>query len=147
MLKVALGQFAVSRVWEENAQVCVDLMERARAGGADLLVLPEGILARDINDPQIVLKAAQALDGPFITRLLEASRGSQLSTMMCVHVPTGEGRVWNTLVTLRDGKILSQYRKLHLYDAFTMKESTNVTPGTEIPPLLEIAGLRVGLMT
>lgn len=28
-----------------------------------------------------------------------------------------------------------------------MKESTNVTPGTEIPPLLEIAGLRVGLMT
>ena len=51
MLKVALGQFAVSRVWEENAQVCVDLMARARAGGAGLLVLPEGILARDITDP------------------------------------------------------------------------------------------------
>ena len=29
MLKVALGQFAVSRVWEENAQVCEDLMRRA----------------------------------------------------------------------------------------------------------------------
>ena len=138
MLKVALGQFAVSRVWEENAQVCVDLMTRAREGGAGLLVLPEGILARDITDPQIVLKAAQPLDGPFMSRLLEASRGSQLATMMCVHVPTGEGRVWNTLVTLRDGKILSQYRKLHLYDAFTMKESTNVTPGNDIPPLLEI---------
>jgi len=147
MLKVALGQFAVSRVWEENAQVCVDLMTRAREGGADLLVLPEGILARDITDPQIVLKAAQPLDGPFMTRLLQASRGSSVSTMMCVHIPTGDGRVWNTLVTLRDGEIVSQYRKLHLYDAFTMKESTNVTPGAEIPPLLEIAGLRVGLMT
>jgi predicted amidohydrolase len=140
MLKVALGQFAVSRVWEENAQVCIDLMERARAGGAGLLVLPEGILARDITDPQIVLKAAQPLDGPFMSR-------SQLATMMCVHVPTGEGRVWNTLVTLQDGKILSQYRKLHLYDAFNMKESTNVTPGVDIPPLLDIGGLRVGLMT
>jgi len=75
MLKVALGQFAVSRVWEENAQVCVDLMERARAGGADLLVLPEGILARDITDPQIVLKAAQPLDGPFMTRLRKPAAG------------------------------------------------------------------------
>ena len=81
MLKVALGQFAVSRVWEENAQVCVDLMRRAREGGAGLLVLPEGILARDITDPQIVLKAAQPLDGPFMARLLEASRGSDLSVI------------------------------------------------------------------
>ena len=47
MLKVALGQFAVSRVWEENAQVCEDLMRRAREAGAGLLILPEGILARD----------------------------------------------------------------------------------------------------
>ena len=63
MLKVALGQFAVSRVWEENAQVCEDLMRRASEAGAGLLILPEGILARDITDPQIVLKAAQPLDG------------------------------------------------------------------------------------
>lgn len=147
MLKVALGQFAVSRVWEENAQVCEDLMRRAREAGAGLLILPEGILARDITDPQIVLKAAQPLDGPFVSRLLAASRGSRLATMFCVHVPTGDGRVWNTLVTLRDGEIISEYRKLHLYDAFNMKESTNVTPGDRIPLLLEIDGLKIGLMT
>ncbi|MBR8653370.1 deaminated glutathione amidase [Achromobacter sp. Marseille-Q0513] len=147
MLKVALGQFAVSRVWEENAQVCEDLMRRASEAGAGLLILPEGILARDITDPQIVLKAAQPLDGPFVSRLLAASRGSRLATMFCVHVPTGDGRVWNTLVTLRDGEIISEYRKLHLYDAFNMKESTNVTPGDQIPPLLEIDGLKIGLMT
>ena len=147
MLKVALGQFAVSRVWEENAQVCEDLMRRAREAGAGLLILPEGILARDITDPQIVLKAAQPLDGPFVSRLLAASRGSRLATLFCVHVPTGDGRVWNTLVTLRDGEIISEYRKLHLYDAFNMKESTNVTPGDRIPPLLEIDGLKIGLMT
>lgn len=148
MLKVALGQFAVSRVWEENAQVCADLMARAAAAGAGLLVLPEGVLARDITDPQIVLKAAQPLDGPFVTRLLEASRATpSLTTMFCVHVPTGESRVWNTLVTLRDGRILSRYRKLHLYDAFNMKESANVTAGDEIPPLVEVDGFKVGLMT
>lgn len=147
MLKVALGQFAVSRMWEENAQTCLDLMARAKVGGADLLVLPEGILARDIADPDLVRKAAQPLDGPFVTQLREASRGTRLTVMMSVHNPAPNGRVWNTLIVIRDGELLAQYRKLHLYDAFSVKESTNVTPGADVPPLVELAGLRVGLMT
>src|SRR6185437_8237427 len=115
-MKVALGQFAVGRTWQENADTCVGLMERARRAGADLLVLPEGVLARDITDPDIVLKAAQPLDGPFMTALLEASRGSAMAVMFCIHVPAGTGRVFNTLVSLRDGAIIGRYRKLHLYD-------------------------------
>lgn len=88
MMKVAMGQFAVSREWQENADICLDLMRRAQQGGAHLLVLPEGVLARDIADPDLVLKAAQPLDGPFLTQLLAASKGNDLTTMMSVHVPT-----------------------------------------------------------
>jgi predicted amidohydrolase len=146
-MKVALGQFAVGRKWQDNADTCVALMKQARTGGADVLVLPEGILARDIADPDIVLKSAQPLDGPFMTRVLKESRGSKLTLMTCIHVPAGTGRVFNVLVTVRDGAMIAQYRKLHLYDAFTAKESANVEPGGEIPGLLEIAGLKVGTMT
>lgn len=32
MMKVALGQFAVSREWQENADTCLDLMQRAAEG-------------------------------------------------------------------------------------------------------------------
>ena len=67
--------------------------------------------------------------------------------MACIHVPAGTGRVFNTLVAVRDGAIVAAYRKLHLYDAFSAKESTNVQPGEEIPGLVEITGLRVGMMT
>jgi Predicted amidohydrolase len=146
-MKVALGQFAVSRDWKDNAETCIRLMRQAEAEGADLLVLPEGILARDITDPDIVLKTAQPLDGPFMTQVLEASRGMKLAMMACIHVPSGAGRVFNVLVTVRDGEIVSQYRKLHLYDAFSAQESTNVQPGDEIPEIIEIAGLKVGVMT
>ena len=146
-MKVALGQFAVSREWQDNADTCIHLMQQADAAGADVLVLPEGILARDIADPNIVLKSAQPLDGPFMAKVLEASRGSNLTTMACIHVPSGTGRVFNVLITVRDGAIISQYRKLHLYDAFSAKESTNVQPGEEIPGIIEIAGLKVGMMT
>jgi predicted amidohydrolase len=146
-MKVALGQFAVSREWPDNAETCIRLMQQAQAGGADLLVLPEGILARDITDPDIVLKTAQPLDGPFMAQVLEASRGSDLTMMCCIHVPSGTGRVFNILVAVRDGKIVAQYRKLHLYDAFSAQESTNVQPGDEVPGIIEIAGLKVGMMT
>jgi len=147
IVKVALGQFAVGREWQDNAATVVRLMREAGAAGAKLLVLPEGILARDIADPDIVLKAAQPLDGPFMQEVLAASRGSDLAVMGCIHVPAGEGRVFNTLVTVRDGAVIGAYRKLHLYDAFRVKESTNVAPGGEIPPLIEVAGLKVGTMT
>ncbi|MEA9392252.1 deaminated glutathione amidase [Acerihabitans sp. TG2] len=146
-MKVALGQFAVDRDWEVNLTTCLDLMVRAQKGGADLLVLPEGILARDIADPDLVLKAAQPLDGPFVSRLLAASAGTNLTTMMSIHTPTGDGRAFNVLIAIRNSEIIAQYRKLHLYDAFAMQESKNVSPGHDVPPLVEVAGMKVGMMT
>lgn len=148
MMKVALGQFAVSREWPENLAICLDLMAQSLAQGADLLVLPEGVLARDIADPDLVRKAAQPLDGPFVSQLVQASRGNGMTTMLSVHIPSDvEGRVWNVLIAVCNGEITAQYRKLHLYDAFSAKESANVTPGMEVPPLVAVAGMRVGLMT
>ena len=52
-MKIALGQFAVRPDWQDNAAICLHLIARADAGGARLLVLPEGILARDIADPDL----------------------------------------------------------------------------------------------
>jgi predicted amidohydrolase len=146
-MKVALGQFAVSRVWEENVATCIDLMQRSDAGEADLLVLPEGILARNIADPDMVLKAAQPIDGPFISALRDASRGTTMTTMLSIHVPTDGRRVHNVLIVLRNGEIVAQYRKLHLYDAFSMQESANVIAGDAIAPLVDVGGLKIGLMT
>ena len=50
-MNVAMGQFAVSREWRENAATCVRLMRQAQAQGAALLVLPEAVLATDMSDP------------------------------------------------------------------------------------------------
>ncbi len=147
-MKVALGQFAAANDWQANAATAKDLIRRANAADCDLLVMPEGILARDIADPQIVLKAAQPLDGPFMQEMTAASAGSDLTITFCFHVPvTGENRVQNVQVVLRNGEILTTYRKLHLYDAFAVLESEHVMPGDRIPELVEVAGMKLGLMT
>ena len=42
---VAVGQFAVTPDWQENADKCVSLMRQARLKEASLLVLPEALLS------------------------------------------------------------------------------------------------------
>jgi len=146
-MRAAMGQFAVSSEWQENIVTCRDLMQRARAGGADLLVLPEAVLMQDRDHPDRILQAAQPLDGPFVSALLAESAENSLTTIMSVHVPAAAGKTQNMLIALRSGRVIARYAKLHLYDAFAMQESQRVTPGSSIPPLIEVAGMKVGLMT
>lgn len=146
---VAAGQFAVTPHWETNAQTCVALMAQAAEHQAALLVLPEALLARSDDDPNLSVKSAQALDGGFLTQILNESRRNSMTTVLTVHVPSAStpGRAVNTLVVIHAGDIVARYAKLHLYDAFSILESTWVDAGGEVAPVIEIAGMKVGLMT
>lgn len=148
-LTVGMGQFAVAKTWQENLETCKKYIDEAVESNVDLLVFPEGILARDIADPDLVRRAAQPLNGPFVSELLTYTANLPLTVLMTIHVPSSEAseKVWNIHVGIRRGEIVAQYKKLHLYDAFTMMESTNVVPGEEVPPLLEVNGFKLGLMT
>lgn len=144
---VAVGQFAVTPDWNENAEKCVSLMHQAKQKGASLLVLPEALLARDDGDPDLSVKSAQTLEGAFLKRLLAESVGNTLTTILTVHIPSSPGRAVNTLMAIREGAIVASYAKLHLYDAFSVQESRLVDPGSVIPPLIEVEGFKIGLMT
>lgn len=144
---IALGQFPVSSRWQHNAEQCTALMVQAEEQGASLLVLPEAVLATDIGDPSCVIREAQPLEGPFLHQLLALSASQPLTTVLTLHVPTKEGRVANVLVVMQKGKIIARYHKLHLYDAFAMKESANVDAGDALPPVITIDDMSVGVMT
>jgi predicted amidohydrolase len=61
--------------------------------------------------------------------------------------PTGTDRPFNTLVVVNPrGELVESYRKLHLYDAFSYRESDYVTGGTEVPPVVMIEGVAIGLV-
>lgn len=67
-MRVAAGQFAVTPVWRTNAQTCVAMMQQAEREGAALLVLPEALLARDDNDPDLSVKSASRWMAHFCSR-------------------------------------------------------------------------------
>lgn len=146
-LKIAAAQFSVSPQWEENAKTILPLIEKAEADQVNVLVLPEGVLARFMGEKELIREAAQPLDGPFISELRAATVGRKVTVVVGIHEHFSAPQPYNTLVALRDGEIVHVYRKLHLYDAFNGSESDNVLADDMIPELLEVNGFKLGLMT
>jgi predicted amidohydrolase len=150
-LKVAVGQFVATGDWRENLETCADLVRKAEAESARLLVLPEGVLARFVEDRDRIREVAQPLDGPFVTGLAQVTEGLGVTVVVGIHergdAGDPDGKPFNTLVVLRGGSVVATYRKLHLYDAFSMRESDNVTAADSVPGLVDVDGFKVGLMT
>ena len=153
-LPVAIAQFTVAEEPERNLEILDGFARDAAAGGAKLLVLPEGLIARRGDDDSYAAAHAQPLDGPFVDGLRRISAQRHIVLMGTVHVAPEQGterdadsRVSNTFLVIRDGEIIAEYRKLHLYDAFSARESDVVLPGDALPPIVDIDGWKIGVMT
>jgi deaminated glutathione amidase len=146
-MRIALGQYAVAPTWQENLAVCERFVQQSLDENVDLLILPEGVLARDLADPGLVRRAAQPLDGDYVRAVRRLTQGTSLTVIAVIHVPALDGRVKNTGIVVRNGELVATYEKLHLYDAFNAKESRNVIPGDDIPEMIDVDGWKLGLMT
>jgi predicted amidohydrolase len=149
-LTVAIGQIASGADQQANLRAVRRAATRARAAGADLLVLPEyAAFATKALDKRVV-ESAEPLDGPFVSALAQIATEFALTVVagMNESVP-GEARVYNTLVAVdASGSMLDVYRKVHLYDAFGQRESDWILPGpVAAPRLFTVGGVRVGLQT
>lgn len=145
-MEIAIGQLRVDADPDRNLEQIADLARRSEERSARLLLLPEGLVCRDPRDPNASADHPQALDGPFMSALAGLSARHRLAIVGSIHVPTGGPKVTNTGFILDHGELLAAYRKIHLYDAFSARESVRVEPGREEPPVVGIDGLAVGLM-
>ena len=131
-----------------NAAAAVDLVEHAAADGAGLLVLPEYAAAFDPHG--VGREHAEPLDGPFV-RALEAAAARTGVHVIAGTLTPGEadGRAANVVVVVAPTGVVAAYRKVHLYDAFGHRESDRLEPGPAdaAPVVVDVAGLRVGVMT
>lgn len=146
-ITVRAAQFAASIDWRDNVQAVAAAIDDAERDQADLLVLPEGVLARFVDQKERIREYAQPLDGPFMTQVTELTRGKHVTVVLGIHETSTTDKPYNTLVALRDAELVGMYRKLHLYDAFNILESDNVTASDTVPPLIDVAGFQIGLMT
>ncbi|MBO1416237.1 carbon-nitrogen hydrolase family protein [Streptomyces sp. FH025] len=140
-MKIAAAQLAcVLGDIPANVRRLTALAEQARSQGADLVVFPELALTGYELD---ALAADPALwvrpDDP----RLDALRAVGIATVLnCAVTTDGPLPAIGTLVHARDGRLLTTYRKQHLYE----NEQGVFTPGDR-DGRLELGGLRFALAT
>jgi deaminated glutathione amidase len=145
-MRVALVQVAAGTEPAENVAAVTKLLDGVEA---DLIVLPEAVM-HEFGLPETPLgPIAQPLDGPFVSALAELAHSHDAAVVAGMFEASADAdRPYNTLVALdAGGSLLATYRKAHLFDSFGHRESDKLTPGPPVPVTIDIAGLRVGLMT
>lgn len=149
MALLAVAQFAPGSDGAANLRTITELAERAVARGATLVLLPEYSSYFTPEAAEDWLRAAQHLDGEFVTGLGDVARRLGIHLVAGFIESADATHVSNTVVALTPaGAMAAVYRKLHLYDAFGQRESDWVTPGAiEEPQTFGWEGFTVGLQT
>jgi deaminated glutathione amidase len=144
-MKIAVGQFVVSKDKEDNLNQIEKFVVQAKSSGADLIVFPEGSMRQSGATLEELASDAEFIDGNFVSKLKEVAQRKSIS--ICAgffEKKRGEARVYNTVVAIAaDGTISGAYRKVHLYDAFGTKESDRMLSGDGETIQFECAGLKV----
>lgn len=149
---IAVAQFAPGDDETQNLDTIRRLAEDAASRGALLVVFPEYSSYFTPSMGPDWPEHAQSLHGPFVRALAEvaAELGIHLVAGLIELVPGETERVGNTLVAVDpSGEVVAHYRKMHLYDAFGMRESDRIVAGpvSGDPPLFAFGGFTVGLQT
>jgi predicted amidohydrolase len=141
-MRIALGQIPVNSRPDVNLRRVRLALENAAEDRADLAVFPEATMTRFGTD---LRAAAEPLDGPFCSGLAAAAKETGVALVAGVFEPGPDGRVYNTAVVIDGaGALVASYRKLHLFDAFTQRESDSVAPGSAVL-VTPVAGVPVGV--
>lgn len=151
MVQVAVAQFAPGQDKEENRRSVARLAAQAASEGAGVVLFPEYTMFTASRIGPSYVEVAEPLDGPFVTAAADIARREGLYVVLGVNEAEGEGadRFANTLVALSpEGERVALYRKIHLYDAFGVRESDVLRPGPiEEPETFTVDGVVFGLQT
>lgn len=147
-LTVAVAQTNPGGDLAQNFDTIRAFTKRAADQGAALVVFPEEamLLAEDdIKErfPEILPDAWPQ----FESLIKELATTHDIAIIAAGYEPTEAGvGAYNTIVAYnRTGKKLAHYHKVHLYDAYSYKESEYVNHGSDLPPIIEIDGVRIGI--
>lgn len=107
---------------------------RARQRNVDLLVFPENLMCPHDMQASELIQLAEPLDGAFANSVLNVAyeHGLWIVFTMLETNPAG-GPPFNTAVVAgSDGDVYGTYRKCHLYDAHSVRESDRMTAGRDL---------------
>ena len=137
--KMAACQMVANSNKDENLEAASRLIDEAADIGAQMVALPEMFNLLGTNDE--ILAGGESISGPTSTFLAEKARQHGVHIhggSFMINVDDQQDKVWNTtLIFDPEGEIISEYRKIHLFDIniagkVAYEESAFVEAGEEM---------------
>ena len=149
-MKAAVVQFKASGDKADNLERITSLVSEAASNGAVLCAFPEFMMfyTDSSQTPGQLAAMAEAIDGEFVTALSKAARDNHIDVVGSFYEKSAKkNKVHDTSVIInRTGRIVSAYRKIHLYDALGFKESKKMEPGSSIATPVRTSVGKTGMM-
>ena len=149
-MKAALVQFKASTKKENNLKKIISYISKAASKNATLCAFPEFMMfyTNSSQTSKQLAELAETINGNFVTTIAKAAKENNIQVIGSFYEKSRKkDRVYDTsFVINQSGKVISTYRKIHLYDALGFRESDKMTSGSKITKPVQTSLGKVGMM-
>ncbi|MFB5614276.1 MAG: carbon-nitrogen hydrolase family protein [Candidatus Nitrosomaritimum yanchengensis] len=149
-MKVAIVQFKASTNKEANLKKITDFILEAAKNKAKLVAFPEFMMfyTSSSQSPKQLASLAETIKGNFVSTIAKTAKENHIQVVGSFYEKsTKKDRVYDTsFVVDKSGKVISTYRKIHLYDALGFRESDKMTSGSKIAKPVKTSIGKLGMM-
>ena len=133
-----------------NLKKILRYISQAASKGAVLCTFPEFMMCYTPSSQSAkeLANIAEKIDGEFISSISEAAKQNSIQVIGTLYEKSPKpNRVYDTSFLVdKNGRVISRYRKIHLYDALGFKESVKLYPGSSITKPVKTSVGKIGMM-
>jgi len=149
-MKVAVVQFKASTKKENNLKKIITYISKAAANHATLCAFPEFMMfyTNSKQTPKQLADLAESINGNFVTTIAKTAKENHIQVIGSFYEKSRKkNRVYDTAFVINEsGKVISTYRKVHLYDALGFRESDKMISGSKIAKPVNTSIGKIGMM-
>lgn len=135
---------------KNNLKKILRYISQAAQRGVKLCTFPEFMMCYtpSSQSPADLANIAEKIDGEFVSSISEEAKKNSIQVIGTLYEKSPKpNRVYDTSFLIeKNGKVVSTYRKIHLYDALGFKESTKLYPGSSIAKPVKTSVGKMGMM-
>ncbi|HUU48770.1 MAG TPA: carbon-nitrogen hydrolase family protein [Nitrosopumilaceae archaeon] len=149
-MKIALVQFKASTNKEKNLEKIINYISLASKNKAVLIAFPEFMMfyTNSSQTPKQLANLAETIKGNFVNTIAKQAKENHIEIIGSFYEQSPKkNRVYDTSFVIdKSGKVVSTYRKIHLYDALGFRESDKMISGSKISKPVKTSIGKVGMM-
>ena len=149
-MKVAVVQFKASTDKEINLKKIINYITKAAEKKATLVAFPEFMMfyTNSSQTSKQLANLAETIKGNFVNTIAKTAKENHIQVVGSLYEKsTKKNRVHDTSFVIdKSGKVISTYRKIHLYDALGFRESDKMVQGSKIAKPVKTSIGKIGMM-